>query len=72
MPSLSTDKFQFPSIVWFALFFIPIRIIAALQWKKERRRYKTIDQHNAPIIAKINSPLMLLGRSIIVLSHKSK
>lgn len=72
MPSLSTDKVQFPSIVWFALFFIPIRIIAALQWKKERRRYKTIDQHNAPIIAKINSPLMLLGRSIIVLSQKSK
>lgn len=71
MPHLSTDKMQFPSIVWFCLFYIPIRLIAALQWKKERNRYKTIDQYNAPIIEKINMPMMLLGRSIIVLASKS-
>ncbi|MFC1546034.1 class I SAM-dependent methyltransferase [Pseudomonadota bacterium] len=70
MPDLSTDKMQFPSIVWFSLFYIPIRLIAAIQWKKERNKYKTIDHYNAPIIEKINMPMMLLGRSIIVLASK--
>jgi len=70
MPSLYTDKFQSPSIIWFILFFIPIKIIAALQWKKERNKYKTIDKHNAPIIQTINSTTMLLGRSIVVLAKK--
>ncbi len=70
MPKLTTDKFQSPSIVWSIPFFLPIAFIAALQWKKERNKYKTIDQHNAPIIRTINSPIMLWGRSIIVTTEK--
>jgi len=71
MPVLSTDKFQFPSVLWSVLFFIPIVLIASLQWRKERSKYKTIDQFNEPIIKEINAPLMLLGRSIVVLTQKA-
>jgi len=71
MPVLSTDKFQFPSIYWSVLFFIPVIFIASLQWRKEKNKYKTIDQFNKPIIDTINKPIMLLGRSIVVLAQKS-
>jgi len=72
MPKLSTDKMQFPSLYWFILLYIPIRLIAAMAWRKERRKYHTLDTHNQPIIEQINTPSMLLGRSIIVLAQKSR
>jgi len=72
MPQLSTDKMQFPSLYWFILLYIPIRLIAAMAWRKERRKYHTLDTHNQPIIEQINTPSMLLGRSIIVLAQKSR
>ncbi|MDQ6967122.1 MAG: hypothetical protein Q9M14_00385 [Mariprofundaceae bacterium] len=70
MPRLSIDKMQFPSVVWSIFFYLPIQLIAALQWKKERRKYRTIDKYNAPIIDEINTVKMLFGRSIIVLVDK--
>jgi len=72
MPQLSTDKIQFPSLLWFILLFIPIRIAAALAWKKERNRYRTLDQHNEPIINRINSTELLLGRCIVVTARKAQ
>ena len=71
MPTLSFDKVQFPSLFWLVLFYLPIRGIGSLVWKKERNRYKTLDQHNAPIINQINSTQMLLGRCIIVSARKA-
>jgi SAM-dependent methyltransferase len=70
MPHVSTDKVQFPSLFWFILLYLPIRLTAALAWNKERNKYRTLDNHNAPIIAHINAPAMLLGRSIVVLARK--
>jgi len=70
MPHIGTDKVQFPSLFWFILFYIPIRLVAALAWNKERNKYHTLDNHNTPIIAQINTPAMLLGRSIVVLANK--
>ena len=70
MPHISTDKMQFPSLYWFILFYLPIRLAAALAWNKERNKYRTMDKHNASIIAQINTPAMLLGRSIVVLANK--
>ena len=70
MPELSTDKAQFPSLLWSVLLYIPIQIIAMMAWKKERNRYKTLDQHNEPIIQRINSTDMLLGRCIVVTARK--
>ncbi|MFQ5519374.1 MAG: methyltransferase domain-containing protein, partial [Mariprofundus sp.] len=69
-PQISIDKTQFHSLYWFILLYIPIRLIAALSWKKERNKYKTLDQFNAPIIEQINTPNMLLGRCIVVLARK--
>ena len=63
MPDFTTDKMQFPSLCWFILLYIPIRIIALFTWQKERSKYRTLDQYNEPIISRINSPQMLLGRT---------
>jgi hypothetical protein len=52
------------------LLYIPIRIIAFFTWQKERSKYRTLDQYNEPIISRINSPQMLLGRSIVVSAQK--
>jgi len=70
IPQITTDKLQFPSVVWSLLFYLPIRAAAAMAWKKERNRYKTLDEHNAPIIKKNNSIDILLGRCIVVTSQK--
>lgn len=70
MPDFTTDKIQFPSLHWFILLYIPIRIIAFFTWHKERSKYRTLDQYNEPIISRINSPQMLLGRSIVVSAQK--
>ena len=70
LPDFSTDKIQFPSLYWFILLYIPIRVVALFTWQKERRKYKTLDQYNEPIISLINSPKMLLGRSIVVSAQK--
>lgn len=70
MPEFGTDKIQFPSMIWFALFCIPIWIIATFSWKKEFKKYKTLDQYNWPIIKQINSSEMLLGRSIVVSTQR--
>ncbi|MDQ6998972.1 MAG: class I SAM-dependent methyltransferase [Mariprofundus sp.] len=71
MPKLNVDKMQFPSIFWLVLFYLPIQIIGALVWRKERNRYHTLDTHNAPIISQINSLQMLLGRCIVVSARKT-
>jgi len=70
MPKVTTDKTQFPSLYWFILLYIPIRLVAAMTWKKERNKYKTVDEFNQPIVDQINQPYMLLGRSIVVTAHK--
>jgi len=69
-PRLSTDKAQFPSLVWLLLLYLPIRLMAMLAWNKERRKYRSIDQYNQPIIDQINSLPMLIGRSIVVTTRK--
>lgn len=70
MPTFNTDKMQFPSLYWYILLYLPIRLFAALAWRKERNKYKTMDQHNTPIMDQINTSAMLLGRSIVVLARK--
>jgi len=70
MPEVSTDKIQFPSVCWCILLYLPIQVFAAMAWRKERNKYKTLDRHNEPIIRKINSLTLLLGRSIVVNTTK--
>jgi len=48
MPHIYTDKMQFPSLYWFILFYLPIRLAAALAWNKERNKYRTMDKHKPP------------------------
>jgi len=71
-PRVSIDKLQFPSLVWLIPLYLPIQLAAALAWRKERRKFGTLDAYNAPIIEEINSLRMLLGRSIIVTGRKAR
>jgi len=71
MPEVGTDKIQFPSLYWSVLLYLPIRLFAALAWRKERKKYKTVDQHNEPIVRRINAFPLLLGRSIVVNTTKA-
>ncbi|RME59786.1 SAM-dependent methyltransferase [Candidatus Parcubacteria bacterium] len=70
MPYVTMDKPQFPSLMGLVLLGVPIRIFAALSWRKERNKYGTIDEHNYPIIETINRYEMLVGRSIVVVAEK--
>jgi len=70
LPEVATDKNQFPSYYWFIPLYLPILLIAGLAWKKERNKYRTLDQHNQPIIDQINTPAMMLGRCIVVTTQK--
>lgn len=72
LPIFTIDKVQFHSLYWTLLLYIPIQLLAALSWKKERTKYKTLDQYNEPIIRQINSTEMMLGRCIVVISSKSR
>ena len=39
-------------------------------WRKETKRFKTIDKDNAPLVRQMNSLPLLLGRTIIVAARK--
>ena len=70
MPYVTTDKLQFPSLVWFLVLGLPIKVFGTFVWRKEKNKYGTIDQYNKPIVDVINHPTMLLGRSIVVMAEK--
>ena len=69
--SVSVDKHQRRSLVALALLWIPIRIFSALAVKREREKRHTVDDHNEPFVAAMNTNDMLLGRTIVVGCRKS-
>lgn len=62
----SIDKRQRGSWLSFILLWLPLRIYAHFAMAKERNKYRTLDQRNEPFIHAMNSPDILLGRTIIV------
>jgi len=63
---LSIDKKQSTSMFWLLWFYLPIRFFASLTTRKEKSKYRTIDQHNEPYVQQINSVELLTGRTIVV------
>lgn len=63
---LRVDKFQRSAVPKLLFWFVPIKIFGALAWRKEVRKYHTIDEANAPLVRATNSIPMLLGRTIVV------
>jgi hypothetical protein len=54
------------------LLCLPIRFFAALIWRKEVRRFRTINEDNAPLVRVMNTVPLLLGRTVIVSARKAK
>jgi SAM-dependent methyltransferase len=69
--NVSIDVKQGTSKAWFVLLAVPIMLFSRLTWKKEKKRYKTMDDHNEQYVYQMNSVDILLGRTIIVGCHKS-
>jgi hypothetical protein len=67
--SVTVDKYQRSSYPKLVLTWSLMKLLAAWAWRKETKRFKTID-HNAPLVGQINSLPMLLGRTIIVAARK--
>lgn len=64
------DKFQRSSMAKAIFWGIPIKIFGALAWRKEVRKYHTINAHNAPLVRSMNSWPMLFSRTIMVSATK--
>ena len=68
--SLDVDKAQRSSIAALIILFIPIKLMGWISFQNEKRKYKTIDAHNAAIVKAMNSLPVLLGRTIVVSATK--
>lgn len=64
--TVSIDKIQSTSRFWWFLLGLPIKFISKLAIKKEKTKYGTVDQHNEQYVEMMNSPNLLLGRTIII------
>ena len=69
--SVSIDKRQRTSIFWLILLWLPIRLFSLWAVYRERHRYKTIDSENQRFVRAMNSPDLLLGRTIIAGCRKN-
>lgn len=63
---VSIDKKQGTSIAWLLPLWIPIQIFSRFALRKEKMRYKTVDEYNESYVLQINSLDILLGRTIVV------
>jgi len=68
--SATVDKYQRSSLAKLVLLWPLIKIFGAWAWRKETRRFRTIDPDNAPYVHAINSLPLLLGRTIVVAARK--
>ncbi len=64
--SPSVDKLQRRSWIALALLWLPIRIYEAWAMRKERAKYRTLDERNEPFVRQMNRSDLLLGRTIVV------
>lgn len=64
------DKPQRSAIPKLVLFGPFIRLFGAMARRKERDKYRTLDDQNAPLVDAMNSTSMLLGRTVVVAATK--
>lgn len=67
---LTVDHYQRRSLISFALLFLPIRLVGGYAYRRELRKYRTIDERNDWAVERINSPDIMLGRTLIVTARK--
>lgn len=69
---LGVDKLQRSSIGLLLPMWIPIKLVAFFIHRRERLRYRTIDEINAPLVKAMNSKEILLGRTVVLAASKPK
>ena len=69
--AVTVDKYQRSSIAKLILLWLPIKFMATLIWRKEVKRFKTINDDNAPLVREMNTVPVLLGRTVIVSARKA-
>lgn len=65
------DRRQRSAIPKLILLYPWIKLLGALAMRKERVRFRTLDEANEPLVCAMNSTDMLLGRTIITKSVKT-
>ena len=69
---LTVDRFQRRSFFSLALFYLPIRLIGALNFARERRsNISSIASENESLVRDINRIDLLLGRTLLVSARKA-
>jgi SAM-dependent methyltransferase len=69
---LSIDHYQRRSLISFFLLLLPIRVAARYNYRRELKKYRTINSQNDWIVRAINSRDVLLGRTLIVTARKPR
>jgi SAM-dependent methyltransferase len=67
---LSVDHYQRRSLLTFVLLSVPIYLSAAYAYRRELKKYRTIDAQNDWMVRSINSRDVMLGRTLIVTARK--
>ncbi len=68
---VAVDKLQRRSWLIFALLWLPIRAYENWAFRKDRRKYHTLDPRNEPFVRAMNRRDLLLGRTIVVGCRKA-
>ena len=67
---LSIDKYQRRSLISFILLYMPIQVAGWYAYRRELKKYRTINAQNNGLVRKINSREIMLGRTLIVAARK--
>lgn len=67
---VTIDKYQRRSLLAFPLLWIPMRIANVVAYRRDKERYKTIDEGNDWMVRAMNSRDLLLGRTVILSAVK--
>lgn len=67
---VTVDKYQRRSIPAYAFLIVPVRMGNWIVYRRDQKKYRTIDKRNAWMVQAMNSRDLLLGRTLIVSALK--
>jgi SAM-dependent methyltransferase len=67
---VTVDKYQRRSLLAFPFLIFPLRAANWIVYHRDKRTYGTLDEGNAWAVQAMNSPDLLLGRTLIVTAVK--
>lgn len=68
--NVTVDKYQRRSLLAFPFLIIPLRVTNWIVYRRDKSTYGTLDERNAWAVRAMNSPDLLLGRTLIVTAVK--